>query len=1385
MRRHMVALSMVDGRLCRSLRFKLAVLPLLATLVVIWVGVYCANSFLLAKQQAFLQAQKLQIAQQQAQELNQKLVDRIETLRAFIKHLDVQRLKQDTYTSQYLAARFSLELTFSAGAIIYDEVGKALGDYPQIAGRKGTSYSDREYFQNVRRTHAPFISAPFVTRISQQTIITVCVPILGAKEEFLGAIAGNIALDAKSFLGIATGSENKGDNEFYLIAPATGLIVASSDSKRVMSVVPDGSVSRRVRDNVDEAFVDTNSLGIEKLYAEATVPVAGWRVVQAMPTAIAFASIHEFRQALLIFGLLASAIAFAASVWIVSRALKPLQAASQRMDLMSSGQEPLQLISQDSDREVSDLLQSFNRLVDTIDVQRKQMVVEQQALKSAQEDVNALNQSLENEVAARTQEFLDLYDQSPCGYHTLSREGVIVQVNQTELTLLGYSRAEYLGHPIAEFLTPESVKTFKENFPRFLEHGRVRNLEFDFVCKDGSTRTFLVDSDLLRDASGAPLLTRSAMTDYSVRKVQTLQINALNNFLQEVVETLPFGLIVLDETRQLRLMNRLFCKLLDFPPGIIITGTSNFSDIVRIIHQRGDYQGRDFEDVLNYYVNAMVTRQTVQFERRQANGVWLSVSGLPLTNGMTLLTYTDISSHIEAEQVLEQARESAEAATDAKSNFIANMSHEIRTPMNAILGLSYLLEKSSLHGDAHELVVKMRRASNSLLSILNDVLDFSKIEAGKVQIQSSSFRLGDVLDNLATVMSANASEKELELIIAPTPVGTSQLIGDSLRLEQVLINLTNNAIKFTERGHVNLEISKVFEEGDTLDLRFSVRDTGIGIALDKQEEIFTEFSQADDSISRHYGGSGLGLTISRRLVAAMGGELKLTSVLGSGSEFWFDLRFQREQDTWVASPEMAHLSVVIADNNPITREALHRMADSLGWAVTSFKSGDEVVQNLTSQTDGKLNDKVLLLDFKLPGKDGLQIAQVVRHDVKDHASPIVILITALASNELMNHPHAALADAVLTKPVTTSSLYNAVMRAKRVRMGGEKQEPVRSEMRLAGLHILVVDDSEINREVALRIFSSEGAQVAQAANGREAVDWLQEHGDTVSIVLMDVQMPILNGYDATRLVRRMPALADLPVVALTAGAFSDQQELASQAGMTGFLAKPFDVEAAIALIVKLTGNEVGNAAIVPAGPSEQFSADLTPLLSGIAYDKALTTWRDVGAYKKFLRLFARDYANIAADLRAAQAPDAEALAHKFKGAAANMAMPDVAARADEVLALLRNSRDPRSALDRLQSAMDVVLETIRHFAPWEPPAGPVHVRASDAGRIMDLLDDLLTAWNSSSTSVVRTALAALDALVPQDRLAPLHEALDGYDFHGGVAATRELMAYTQTLVGGT
>jgi CheY-like chemotaxis protein len=349
----------------------------------------------------------------------------------------------------------------------------------------------------------------------------------------------------------------------------------------------------------------------------------------------------------------------------------------------------------------------------------------------------------------------------------------------------------------------------------------------------------------------------------------------------------------------------------------------------------------------------------------------------------------------------------------------------------------------------------------------------------------------------------------------------------------------------------------------------------------------------------------------------------------------------------------------------------------------------------------------------------------------------------------------------------------------RVRRGVETQIPVRNQVRLAGLHILVVDDSEINREVAQRIFASEGAQVSLATNGKEALDWLQTSGNKTDIVLMDVQMPVLSGHEATRQIRRLKEFSDLPIVALTAGAFTGQQELASESGMTGFLSKPFDVEAAIALIIKLTGHRSPHPEeLEPVPPSQP----LSPIenMPGISMSKGLAIWRNVSIFKKYLRMFEQTYANIALEVRRLNGTEAQALLHKFKGASGNLALDEVAASADAVERALRLGDSPDEALDRLRTAMDVVLESIQKFAPQEFDSGLNSLHPSDAPHLAELLKKLLLAWSSSRSKEIRQALTDVAKLVPSDQLEPLQAALDAYDFHTGATLTRALMGVTQS-----
>lgn len=572
----------------------------------------------------------------------------------------------------------------------------------------------------------------------------------------------------------------------------------------------------------------------------------------------------------------------------------------------------------------------------------------------------------------------------------------------------------------------------------------------------------------------------------------------------------------------------------------------------------------------------------------------------------------------------------AEAANLAKSAFLANMSHELRTPMNAVIGIAYLLEKIHLPGDANEMVRKIGVAGHALLAIINDVLDLSKIEAGHIEIAQLPFNLGDVLDDLSSIMSFNAQQKQIDLRIMAAPPGMARLNGDALHLKQVLLNLVGNGIKFTERGHVHLSITVLAESEQHVTLRFSVSDSGIGIAPERQEAIFESFLQEDSSTTRRFGGSGLGLTISRRLVALMDGEMGVVSAVGSGSQFWFTLRLARQ-----AAPVKA-----------------------------------------------------------LPGAPDLR------------------------------------------------------------------------NLRLAGVRMMVVDDSDINRDMALRIFEGEGAQVVLAFDGAHALQWLQDHPDQVDIVLMDLQMPVMDGYQAAHLIGVTPALANLPVIALTAGAFREQEQAARSAGMVGFLSKPFNVDVAIELILSLIS---APARACGAAPSQVID---------VARGVQLCSSRQ--AYASYLRRFLVAYADVVTMLQASLAHGdraaAAALAHKLAGVAGNLALPDTHRLAHEAERVLAAGNDPTAVLEALRLALVPALAAIERFialALQVPQAAP-RLALPGSATMATLFSELRVALDGDDPKPVEPVLAALADHLPQHRLEGIVGCVRDFDFRGAEAMTAKL-----------
>ncbi|NIK33200.1 PAS domain S-box-containing protein [Xanthomonas arboricola] len=734
------------------------------------------------------------------------------------------------------------------------------------------------------------------------------------------------------------------------------------------------------------------------------------------------------------------------------------------------------------------------------------------------------------------------------------------------------------------------------------------------------------------------------------------------------------------------------------------------------------------------------------------------------------------------EKQLRLAMDAAKSANQSKSDFLANMSHEIRTPMNAILGMLYLLQRSELPGAAQDMVTKIDRSARSLLEIINDILDFSKIEAGRIDLERAPFDLNQLFDNIADLMRSSLSTKPVEMIVEPLPRDCRWLLGDALRINQVLVNLVGNAIKFTEQGEVVLSVRR-FPSGDPnkLKLLFSVRDTGIGISKEKQSLIFSPFLQADTSTSRRYGGSGLGLTISRRLIELMGGELEVESVPGRGSEFYFVVTLEKSapplaQRNLPALPPEAMPRVLIADDHDAALNNLVRIATELGWRVDAVASGQAALQAIEQASEPY---DIFLLDWRMPDIDGVAIARQIRARAVPGPHPVIVMVTAYERRLLEQHPEQQDLDAVMTKPVTSAALHRLVEQLVDERPGARPVAPTFVARRLEGAHLLLVDDSEINCEVAQRILEGEGAMVTVAHDGEQAINTLRRAPELFQLVLMDVQMPVVDGYEATRRLRQIPALASLPVIALTAGAFRPQQEKALEAGMNGFIAKPFNVEELVTAIRHFLQPGVRRIPSLPheadvQGGPEWEHADPEVLDAA----RARSLWREREPYERYLLKLLRDNpdpAETAAEhLRRNELPAIGALAHKLRGAAGSLALPALAGAASDLETRIEQGHDITSALLALKDTMQRTAAAIHAFL--QHGGSDAEAGDDDVALDADSVQILEAALGSDDADKIDHALLICAPRLPRNLQEALQRAVEDFDFRRAEATLRDWQA---------
>jgi PAS domain S-box-containing protein len=984
--------------------------------------------------------------------------------------------------------------------------------------------------------------------------------------------------------------------------------------------------------------------------------------------------------------------------------------------------------------------------------------------------------------------------------YSTTLDGRIDSWNPAAETIYGYRAEEMLGQPLARLLLPDAFDEAAEIIRRVAQGETLGAFEVQHRGKDGRAIEISLTVSPIRDAAGRVVGVAKVACDIGERKRAEAQLRRLTERLQLATEAGGIGVWEWDVVEDRLIWDEQMYALY----GVREQDFSGaYAAWVQGLHPEDAAQAQaEIERALH-------GQQTFrpEFRVRWPDGTVRDIAAFgKVVRDAAGVPQRMVGVNWDITEA-KQARALAEQATRLKSEFLVNMSHEIRTPMNAVLGFTYLLERRPLDPAARDLVLKVRNAGRSLLTLINDILDFSKIEAGRLELESAPFRLTGLLDDLAAIMTAAARDKPLELIITPHPVrGYDALIGDAGRLQQVLINLLGNAIKFTEQGEVELRIDLESAAESDVRLRFAVRDTGIGISADQQAQIFAPFRQADSSISRRFGGTGLGLAISRQLVALLGGELRVESVPGEGSEFWFVLPLRGDPAAASASapPELAGLHLLVADDSATAGAALVNTAAALGWTADLVTSGAAALGLAQARLEQPGFYDALLLDWQMPGQDGLATAALIREALRERMEasrepPVVIMVTAYARDALLDEPGMAVVDALLSKPVTPSALYHAIGEALSRRRPGlglgrglALTLPTGAQTpRLAGVRLLVVDDSDINREVAQQILQEEGASVHLAEDGQEALDWLADHPHEVDIVLMDVQMPRLDGYAATRRIRADARWQELPVLALTAGAYKELREAALAAGMNDFIAKPIQVEEAIALIQHWTGHRsapVATAlAVDPAGETP------TAAVSAIDVASALQQWRTLESYRTYLDTFVARYADagltIATLCQDGDRAAAAALAHKLVGVAGSLALPRVLDLTRQLDRRLKGEEPIAELTMALQTAIDEVCAGIKAgigtgidagidvgLAPEGPAAAPRVDPDPDPGSVdlRALLDRFLDALDQHDPDLCESLLAQLSGRMAAEPLAAVQSRLTEFDFLGAEALTRAL-----------
>ena len=977
------------------------------------------------------------------------------------------------------------------------------------------------------------------------------------------------------------------------------------------------------------------------------------------------------------------------------------------------------------------------------------------------------------------------------GIFGVDLEGKVTFINPAGLKLLGYSQEELMGHSVHPLIHHSHVNGSHypaEECPMraaFVE-GKFSLIDNEVLWhKDGTSFEVEYSAMPIRKGNelfGAVILFRDIRERKRTQKQIRRQSAALESVGNAVVLTAPDGTI--------EWVN---------PAFVALTGYSRDEAIgksPRILNS-GQHDTAFFDNMWKTIRNGEIWHGEV-INKRKDGSLYTEEMTITPVHGEKgdIVNFAaikqDITLRKEAEKALAEARQAAEDANQAKGDFLANMSHEIRTPMNAIIGMSHLCLGTELDHRQRDYIEKVHRSANALLGIINDILDFSKIEAGKMTMESIPFRLDDVLENLSNQAAIRAQEKGLELIFNVHSEVPRHLKGDPLRLGQVLLNLMGNAVKFTSEGEIEIEILLEEVNDTSAGLKFVVRDTGIGMTSEQCAKLFQSFSQADTSTTRKYGGTGLGLAISKQLVNLMGGDIHVESEEGVGSSFIFTANFELTEgsDHYDIAPEsLGALKVLVVDDMASARQMLEATLLSFAYRVDCVSSGLEALEALDRAPEDDPYSLVLL-DWKMPGMDGVETSRKIKEHKGLADLPTVIMVTAYDRQEVMSEVKGLGVEDCLVKPMTASTLLDSILgifgkKAGLKRQGASHEAwQIRTLDEIAGAEVLLAEDNEINQQVAQELLSQAGLKVTIANNGREAVHLVGKK--TYAVILMDLQMPEMDGFEATQVIRESLGMKDIPIIAMTANAMAEDREKCLEAGMNDHVPKPIDPEQLFATLTKWVPKQGGSSAIASEKSSsgdDSASFEL-PLLPGIDNSIGL---RSVSGneklYRKLLMDFYRSHRQDATEIRQAleteRFEDAKRIAHTLKGLTGSLGAQDLnlAAKAIDAAFSQQETSAYDSLLDVLDGAAVIVFSGLEQITEETESAPATLEKTIDLQEIEPLVKQLQMDFEEMDAEAGDRAEALKQHLLGTEfvtRVNTIVRQVEAFEFESAAEALEQL-----------